>query len=196
MPRKPKAPPADVPYLPADLQGLAVPIDQLKLDPRNARVHNEQNVQAIAGSLKRFGQLKPIVAHAETKIVEAGNGVLLAAKRLGWTHLAVVWMRHDAAEALGFALADNRSAELATWDDAQLQSILAEVEEGLAELYDDLRLADLRQPEAKEARDGNAPGREVPAIWQIVVDCAGEEDQKALFERLKGEGRACRLLVL
>ena len=44
-----------------NLQGLAVPIESLALDPENARTHNDRNLEAIKRSLQAFGQLKPIV---------------------------------------------------------------------------------------------------------------------------------------
>lgn len=37
---------------------------------------------------------------------------------------------------------------------------------------------------------------EVPEAWQILVDCRDEANQKALFERLTGEGYECRALTL
>jgi hypothetical protein len=65
-------------YIAADIRPLAVPIGDLRPDPRNPRTHDEANLAAIAASLREFGQLKPLVAHRETHIVEAGNGVLAA----------------------------------------------------------------------------------------------------------------------
>ena len=39
----------------------SVLIDDLTLDPANARKHDDKNLKAIAESLKQFGQRKPIV---------------------------------------------------------------------------------------------------------------------------------------
>lgn len=50
-------------------------------------------------------------------VVVAGNGSLEAARRLGWTHLAVADTTGMTAEEVrAFALADNRTAELSAWD--------------------------------------------------------------------------------
>jgi hypothetical protein len=38
-----------------------VPLDSLHLDPANAREHGPENMEAIFGSLKRFGQAEPLV---------------------------------------------------------------------------------------------------------------------------------------
>jgi ParB-like chromosome segregation protein Spo0J len=96
------------------LEPLAVPLDQLHEDPGNVRRHSKRNVKAIEDSLRSFGQQKPLVALSDGRVV-AGNGTLHAARNLGWTHLAVVRFA-DEDRARAFAIADNRSAELAEWD--------------------------------------------------------------------------------
>ncbi len=93
-----------------------VSIDSLLIDPANDRVHSERNLSAIRASLRRFGQQKPIVVDGEN-IVRAGNGTWLAAKAEGWTEIAVVRTALTGAEAMAFALVDNRTAELAEWDE-------------------------------------------------------------------------------
>ena len=104
-----------------------VPISSLTLDPTNARKHSETNLRAIANSLKRFGQRKPIVVQGST--VLAGNGTLEAARSLGWMEIAIVKVpdEWDAQTAKAFAIADNRSAELAEWDEATLGVQLMEL---------------------------------------------------------------------
>ena len=37
-----------------------VPIDTLHLDPANARLHPDENLDAIEASLRRFGQAEPL----------------------------------------------------------------------------------------------------------------------------------------
>ena len=97
-----------------------VPLDSLCQDPANARLHSPRNLDAIKGSLARFGQQKPIVVD-EHNVVRAGNGTLLAAQALGWEEISVVRSQLDGADLTAYAIADNRTAELAEWD----QEILA-----------------------------------------------------------------------
>lgn len=92
-----------------------LPIESLTLDPDNARVHPERNLDAIKASLTKFGQQKPIVVDGDGKVV-AGNGTLAAAQALGWPTIAVVRTSLTGADARAYALADNRTAELAEWD--------------------------------------------------------------------------------
>jgi DNA modification methylase len=111
-------------YIAEPLRPLALPIADLVLDAANARRHPEKNMEAIVASLTRFGQRLPIVVQKQGMIVRAGNGRVEAAKRMGWSHIAAVVVDESAVEATAFAIADNRSAELAEWDDETLASLL------------------------------------------------------------------------
>ncbi|MCH8270223.1 MAG: site-specific DNA-methyltransferase [Planctomycetes bacterium] len=106
------------------LRGLAVPVADLHLDPANARRHGDRNVEAIAASLSRWGQRAPLVVQRDGMVVRAGNGRLEAAKRLGWTHVAALIVDEENVDATAFAIADNRTAELAEWDDEALAALL------------------------------------------------------------------------
>lgn len=106
----------------------SVAIKSLTMDPENARTHSEKNIKAIAGSLTTFGQRKPLVVW--DNIVIAGNGTIEAAKSLGWEKIEITrvpsdWS-HDQARA--FALADNRTAELAEWDNDILANQLIDLD--------------------------------------------------------------------
>lgn len=101
------------------------PLDELKADPANARRHTEDNLRAIAASLEEFGQQRPAVVRADGTVL-AGNGMVEAARRLGWHALAVIVAPAEWSDdqARAFALADNRTAELAGWDEAALLASL------------------------------------------------------------------------
>jgi len=107
---------------------LAIRVSDLTLDPRNARVHPDRNLAAIKASLETYKQRKPLVVRREGFVVEAGNGTLLAAQELGWTHVAAVLVDDDPLTATGYSIADNRTAELAVWDEAALASLLADLQ--------------------------------------------------------------------
>jgi DNA modification methylase len=101
-----------------------VAIESLTFDPANVRKHDEKNLGAIKASLNRFGQQKPIVVDA-SGVVRAGNGTLAAAKALGWKEIRIVRSSLAGSEATAYAIADNRTAELAEWDDDALSQTLA-----------------------------------------------------------------------
>lgn len=127
MKKSPAAAP-DLSHIHADLRALAVPLDSLVLDPENARVHNVRNLAAIAESLKRFGFRAPIVVQRAGMIVRAGNGRCAAALQLGWTHVPALLVDDTSQNAILYALSDNRTAELASWDDARLAEIIDSLE--------------------------------------------------------------------
>jgi ParB-like chromosome segregation protein Spo0J len=106
-----------------------VAVSELKLDPNNARKHSQRNLDTIATSLVHFGQRKPIVI-TKDNVVVAGNGQLLAARELGWTEIECVQIpdEWDADRIKAYAIADNRTAELAEWDGEQLLATLKELE--------------------------------------------------------------------
>jgi ParB-like chromosome segregation protein Spo0J len=103
---------------------------ELTPDPNNARQHDDKNLKAIMGSLKEFGQRKPIVI-TEAGVIVAGNGTVQAAKRLGWLEIQAVKVPSEwtAQQTKAFALADNRTAELASWDHQILNNQLQELKE-------------------------------------------------------------------
>ena len=184
-------------YIHEGLWPLAVDLAEIQVDPRNARLHDQRNISAIAASLRQFGQVKPIVVNRATKIIEAGNGTYQAAASLDWTQLAVVWVDHDPASAVGFSVADNRTAELATWDDALLGELIDQIQDTTPDLAAELMLDELRQQASADSDgEGDAAGGSAPDTWQVVVNCKSESDQKRLHKRLETEGRTCRLLTL
>lgn len=109
----------------------SVSIESLDLDPDNARRHSARNLQAIAHSLKEFGQRRPIVLHGDTVI--AGNGTLQAAQALGWKTISATRVPAEwpVERAKAFAIADNRTAELASWDGQQLLDTLQNLDDTL-----------------------------------------------------------------
>jgi ParB-like chromosome segregation protein Spo0J len=104
-------------------------IADLTPDPQNARQHDAKNLKAIQGSLTQFGQRKPIVI-TEAGVIVAGNGTVEAAKLLGWETIQAVKVPEDwtPAQVKAFAIADNRTAELATWRTEVLSAQLIELQ--------------------------------------------------------------------
>lgn len=125
---------------------LQAQISELRLDEANARKHDTKNLKAIAASLEKFGQRKPIVVH-HGKVI-AGNGTLEAAKMLGWSEITITEVPEnwDEDTAKAYAIADNRTAELADWNEEVLVKQLLDLEENGWDIkdfaFDDLILED------------------------------------------------------
>lgn len=105
------------------MQAESVELDSISQDPANVRRHGERNLSAIVASLRKFGQQKPIVV-SKDGIILAGNGTYEAAKRLGWDKIEIVRSKLTGSEATAYAIADNRTSELAEWDDVALAETL------------------------------------------------------------------------
>ena len=117
---------------------LARPLDDLVHLQGNPRIGN---IDSIAASYSEFGQVRPIVVRPNsdgTATVIAGNHQLEAARRLGWTHIAVVEMDADDSRAMAFALADNRTNELGHTDDNLLHAAMEYIIEDYGDLLEDL----------------------------------------------------------
>jgi hypothetical protein len=107
-----------------DLDNLRVSIDSLTPYRRNPRRHA---LDAYVESLTTNGQYRPIVVNRRTSEVLAGNGLLAAALRLGWTEVAVTFVDVEEDEAARIVLADNRIAELGTFHQGDLATLVASI---------------------------------------------------------------------
>jgi DNA modification methylase len=100
-----------------------VAISSISQDPANLRKHGERNIDAIVASLRKFGQQHPIVIDSKG-IILSGNGRYMAAVKLGWSDIKVVESSLTGSAATAYAIADNRTAELAEWDTTALAETL------------------------------------------------------------------------
>ena len=183
--------------IPDELTPFLVPVESLSELPGNPR---RGDVEAVKRSYERFGQRKPIVARRSedgTAVVVAGNHQLKAARELGWGSIAAVWaddLSDD--EARGFALADNRVADLGGYDDAMLSQLILSVSDN-----DDLLAAsgwsvtDLDKLLGIENDLPSGASVDMDERYEIVITCNDEAEQVSLLERFIGEGLNVRGLM-
>ncbi len=138
------------------MQVEVVSIGDLLSDPANVRKHSKKNLDSIKGSLKAFGYQKPIVVD-KNGLVIAGNGTLAAAQSLGWKEIPIVRSELEGTNRTAYAIADNRTGELAEWDMSALADQLTALEEldfdlgGIGFETDDLKsLLEEKEEEEKE----------------------------------------------
>ena len=118
-------------HIQSPLKSLLVDVTKLQEDSQNARLHDEKNLETIKESLKRFGQTKPIVLSKDGKTILAGNGTFKAALSLGWEEIAAVKSNLSKEDGRAYAIADNRSGELSTWNASVLTEQLKDMEESV-----------------------------------------------------------------
>lgn len=195
------------------LTRLAVAIDTIEPHPQNYR---RGDVDQIAASFKRFGQLKPIVVQDSTGLVVAGNHSLAAARQLGWTHIAVARVPLEDDEARAFLVADNRTSDLAENDDQALGALLNELAldgklDGtgwVADDVDDLLAsleavdrqtpppADDATPSGRGAGAGPMPHREVVLMMTVEQRDAFTKHIGRLSQVFETEGTAQTVLAV
>jgi DNA modification methylase len=187
----------------AGLTPLLVPLNDLVLLDGNPR-HGD--VGAVMRSYQDFGQRKPIVARhrADGKVeVTAGNTQVQAARALEWSHIAVVFADDDDMTAKAWALADNRTSDLGSYDEDALLAYL-EALDG-SDLYtgynvDDFnamleRLADRNA--ATQVPDPPAvPQSKLGDLWLLGNHrlLCGDSTQRNDVERVMN-GRMARIVV-
>jgi len=98
-----------------------VPLSELRRYHKNPR---EGDIGAVSESLRVLGQYRPVVVNRRTNEILKGNHTAAAASALGWTEIAVVWVDVDEVAAAKIVLADNRTADKATYDNDLLGSVL------------------------------------------------------------------------
>jgi ParB-like nuclease domain/DNA methylase len=196
----------------SDLAVQYFPIDRLKPDPKNARLHSAKQVRQIANSIGAFGFNVPILVDHDLNVI-AGHGRLLACKRLGWAQVPAIRLEHlSEAQKRAFTIADNRLAEVAVWDDrllAEQLQLLSSVELdfdietiGFDGGEMDLRIESLN---AKETGLAEPPIPDVsgPAVSQLgdlwllgrhKVLCGDARDERAHAE-LMGAERAAAIFA-
>jgi hypothetical protein len=159
------------------LEGFAVDITTLEHLDGNPRTGN---VEAIAASYDEFGQLRPIVIRPNgdgTSTIIAGNHQVMAAKKLGWTHIAAVEYDADDSRAIAFALADNRTSELGRSDPALITDMLGDIVDDYSDLldslgWDDFEIAALEESMEEQERSIEQGSRSeyIPPVIQPIAD--------------------------
>lgn len=107
--------------IPPTLDALRVPIEGLVPYDKNPR---RGNVELIAESLERHGQYRPIVVRVESNEILAGNHTVRAAQELGWSEIAATFVDVDDDTAARIVLIDNRSDDVAVYDNEALADLL------------------------------------------------------------------------
>ena len=165
-----------------------VAISSLTLDPKNARRHDE-GIPELAASLEAFGQRKNIDVWHD--VVMAGNGLVQAALSLDWKDIAIHRLPDDWTyeQAQAFSLADNKTAELSSWDSVVLDEIRFDLDANGWDMekfgFEPLVLPELVDTSPQLGDMGYA----------VIIDCDDEEQQKSLLERFLKQKLKARPLM-
>lgn len=154
------------PNIHATLDKLRVPVSGLKHYGKNPR---RGDVDAIASSLTHNGQYKAIVVRTGTMEVLAGNHTLKAAKKLGWDEVAATFVDVDDEQAARIVLVDNRSNDVATYDNAELISLLQDLPDLAGTGFEAADLDELIHGVEQEPAEAPAEADELPAVYNPIA---------------------------
>ena len=144
---------------------------------RNARQHSDEQIAQIAASIAEFGFVNPILTGADGVLV-AGHGRLAAARKLGLPTVPVVVLDHlTPTQRRALVLADNRLAELSTWDNDLLRIELEALQDDGFDLdltgFDADALAELLAGEEPE-HEGRTEDDAIPEMPEEPVSRPGD----------------------
>jgi DNA modification methylase len=105
---------------------VQVPTDDLNPDPANPRRIGDAELEALTRSIQEFGLVDPIIARREDSIVIGGHQRLLAARRLGYKTVPVVYVDLPPEKARLLNLALNKVS--GDWDKELLARLLADLD--------------------------------------------------------------------
>ena len=182
----------------------------LQLDAANVRRHTDRNKRAIEDSLRQFGAGRSVLLDKDG-IVRAGNGTVKAWKRQGGKVrvietdgselIAVKRVDLDGVKATAYAIADNRTTDLSEFDEDELNEQLTSLQESKFDLEllgfneDELEKL-LGNDEFPDEEDVQFVAAKSEEIFEVVVSCKSEEEQRKVFEKMEGEGYSCRVLTV
>jgi DNA modification methylase len=182
-----------------------VPVGDIRPHPKNPR---QGDVAAIVASIQANQFYGACTVQRSTGYILAGNHRWLAARECELTHIPVIWVDCDDATAVRILLVDNRTNDLASYDDPKLAEMLSDIlrEQGTLDGtgYDggalDALLAELGQTAGTEGLTEDDAAPEVPEValtrpgdlWRCgahLVLC-GDSTKPDAVRRLMGADKA------
>ena len=124
---------------PAELGRLGLKIEEwpeetILLPNRKLRLHSDEQIAQIMGSISAFNLVMPILVDAKRMVID-GAAVLIAARNLGIKLIPVIVVSHlDAAKLAALKIALNKLRESTTWDLGVLQEELVFIEQAYPDL--------------------------------------------------------------
>lgn len=145
----------------------------------NSREHSADQLAALAASIREFGFTAPILVGSDNTII-AGHARLAAAQEVGLETVPVVRLEHlSAAQQRALVIADNRLAELASWDREVLARELADLAELDFDLggvgFSDKEMAELlAEFDAELSKGFQSDPEEVPSAPKVATTRPGD----------------------
>lgn len=176
-----------------------LPVGSLKPYEKNARKHQDADVQTIVASIKEFGFDDPIGVWGEDNLIVEGHGRLMAAKKLGMETVPVIHLDHLTDEQRrAYALAHNKTAEMSEWDFDSLEQELDELSQDfdMSEFGFDIDFETSGESPEETAEPKKETSFNYTEQYGVIVMCSDEAEQEQIYNRLTDEGYTCKVVAV
>lgn len=174
-----------------------VPLSALSLHPDNPR---QGDVGVIHESIEANGFYGALIVQKSTMRILAGNHRVQAAKAAGMTEVPAIVVDVDDETAQRILLVDNRSNDLASYDESALAGLLLSMDDlaGTGYTLDDLDAlrAKLDDPLVLDPEPPSDDSDRLGEGYHVLITCRDEVHQAQLLDRFMGEGLPCKALVV
>ncbi len=187
-----------------------VDIDDLRPDPANPRRISDKELETLTRSINQFGLVDPIIARKEDKTVIGGHQRLLAARRLGYKTVPVVFVDLSLEQARLLNIGLNKIS--GSFDQELLARLLGDLKDvpdidlSLSGFEDDELKKLLKSLDARERRERmetfdldealkeaqSSPVANPGEVWRLGehrLGCGDATDREAV-QRLMGTTKA------
>jgi ParB-like chromosome segregation protein Spo0J len=172
-------------------------LEELVPYARNAKMHGQSQILAVAGSIREFGFCNPVLIDGDSTII-AGHCRVLAAEKAGLTEIPCIRLAHlNENQRKAYIIADNRLSEMGSWDYEMLR---LEVEAIDFSKLDNMKLEDfqINAPKNSSPPEGTNPDTapEKPGIsgddnraHRIILAYQNESEKELWLERTGLDGK-------
>jgi len=174
-----------------DLQIEYMAVSDLIPYPNNAKIHPKEQIQRIAGSIKEFGFVVPVLLDKDNGVI-AGHGRIEAAQVLKLEAIPCCHIDNlTPAQVRALRVAENQLTMSSGWDYEMLGLEL----DGLKELDFDLDVLGFEDLGFMDDQRKESNSFDIQESYEIVITDLNEDAQGELLQRLTNEGYKCRALV-
>jgi hypothetical protein len=179
--------------IPDAYMGLVEDIRLLKSDEQNPNRMTSKQMDEVWKSLQKYGWTYPLITNRDgvfadgeqrATVCRAHSEFYAPVLRLPVSDVDRRMLRQILNKLKG---KHNKEA-----DEAEFQRIIEQGEK--ADLKELLAAVGERLPEDLAGFERDSV--QIPDIWELVIECKDEAEQKRLFEKFTAEGFECRVLTL
>lgn len=170
-----------------------IDVNELKPDEKNAKIHKNEDIDAICKSIKKYSFCDPIGVWGEDNLIVEGHGRWLACKQLGIEQVPCIRLDHlTDKQRQEYAIVHNKTTMLTGFDEDILKDILPNIDLDDFNFDFDLKFDDEEEVVEVDVPDvPEEPKAKLGDIYQLgdhrlmCGDSTSEEDVAKLMNGVK-----------